>query len=952
MIYHSLTKQPRLRGDNQPYWHYLLLIFIFLFVSSISYADVKWPHSDSDIPPDPAVIWGALPNGMRYALLPNNTPPDRISMRFYIKAGSLMEKPDQRGIAHFLEHLAFKGSENLPVGELIHYLQRLGIGLGADSNASTSYDFTSYELELPSNSHDMLQKGLMVFREFADKLLIPDEEIEKERGVILSEKRASDTPGYRASKVMLEFLLPETLMPQRPVIGVDSVIKTATREQFLDFYRSYYVPERMILVIVGAIGSPKTLVSMIENQFGSLVQPASPRGEPDLGKLPPRGLDAKLYQESGLSTQVSIRIVKPFIKKPDTVANLTAVLYRIMAHNIMSERLRPLISKENAPFSGTQIDTDELFHFVESSRFVLTTTPADWERALAMGEQLLRQALRYGFTQAEVDAEKKRVISLLEDFVQTAPTRYSSRLADTLQTSLHEETVFVHPEAFLEIVQKIFAQLTPDHLHNAFKQVWDSDDVLLFVSGDVDIDNGKEAIIAAWQASQKVAVKPPFEKEVPAFAYRFGDAGKVVAQSYDKDLDIYQYRFDNNVRLNLKSTDFEANTIDIEVRFGAGRLTYPLDKPGIETLFDIGFIEGGLEGHSAEDLKRLFIDRIGVGGISAAFVSDAMTLVATTSPQDLADQLKLMATYITAPGYRIEGERACRQYVELAKLAERRPTGAYLMRVPRFLHEGDQRFGLDFDNAVKRSMQDLRVWLAKPLRESYLEMSLVGDFNPAEVVPLVAKTFGSLPKRAALKEAYEAEREVSFPKTPQVKIFEYSTDDPKAIVSVYWRTVDASDVKLRRQLLVLSEVLLNRLTEKLRDEAGATYSPAANHSPSYTFTDYGYLYADIEIEPAKAIEFSQRICGIADDMQREGITQDELDRALKPVISHVKENLVSNSYWFDVLSQSQEKPETLVAAKTFLSDYESISLDDINRVARQYLKLDNALRVVVVPDDE
>ncbi|MEN8218596.1 MAG: insulinase family protein [Pseudomonadota bacterium] len=141
-----------------------------------------------------------MPNGMRYALLPNNTPPDRISMRFYIKAGSLMEKSDQRGLAHFLEHLAFKGSENIPVGELIHYLQGLGIGLGADSNASTSYDFTSYQLDLPSNSQEMLQKGLMVFREFADKLLIPDEEVEKERGVILSEKRASDTPGYRASR--------------------------------------------------------------------------------------------------------------------------------------------------------------------------------------------------------------------------------------------------------------------------------------------------------------------------------------------------------------------------------------------------------------------------------------------------------------------------------------------------------------------------------------------------------------------------------------------------------------------------------------------------------------------------------------------------------------------------------------------------------------------------------
>ena len=156
-----------------------------------------WPHQNADIQPDPNVIWGRLDNGMRYVLLPNATPKDRVSLRMLVSAGSLMEREDQRGLAHLLEHMAFKGSENMPAGDLVQYLERLGMAFGADTNASTSFDSTVYKLELPSNNSDLLDRSLLVLREKADKLLIPAAELDKERGVVLSEKRLRDTAQYR-----------------------------------------------------------------------------------------------------------------------------------------------------------------------------------------------------------------------------------------------------------------------------------------------------------------------------------------------------------------------------------------------------------------------------------------------------------------------------------------------------------------------------------------------------------------------------------------------------------------------------------------------------------------------------------------------------------------------------------------------------------------------------------
>ena len=195
-----------------------------LFLVSLARAALPFPHETSDLRPDPAARFGALPNGLTYVVYPNHEPKARASLRLLVRAGALNEKDDQRGLAHFLEHMAFNGSTHYAPGTLVEFFQRMGMSFGGDTNASTGFDRTVYLLELPDVKDGTVAEGLQVFADYAGGLLLEPKEIEKERGIILSEKRTRDSVGFRTFVAQFEFLLGGTLLPQRIPIGTAAVI--------------------------------------------------------------------------------------------------------------------------------------------------------------------------------------------------------------------------------------------------------------------------------------------------------------------------------------------------------------------------------------------------------------------------------------------------------------------------------------------------------------------------------------------------------------------------------------------------------------------------------------------------------------------------------------------------------------------------------------------------------
>ena len=240
-------------------FHLASIMFLFLGASLVAAAEPKWPHEQSDLRPDPAVTWGSLPNGLRYAIMKHDDPAEagrpsrRVSLRFFVRAGSLMERDDQQGLAHFLEHMAFRGTKHFPAGEMVKYFQRLGMGFVSDTNAETNYDRTVYKLELPENSGASRQRADALSGLCRRHVAPRQGDRPGARGVILDEKLARDGIDYRGLVARLKFSMPEALLPRRMPIGMEQVIRTAGHEQLAAFYGQWYVPERMTVIVAGPV---------------------------------------------------------------------------------------------------------------------------------------------------------------------------------------------------------------------------------------------------------------------------------------------------------------------------------------------------------------------------------------------------------------------------------------------------------------------------------------------------------------------------------------------------------------------------------------------------------------------------------------------------------------------------------------------------------------------------
>lgn len=919
-------------------------------------APVPLAHEDSDIPVDDAVTWGVLDNGLRYAILPNAEPPNRVSLRLFVDAGSLMETDEQQGLAHFLEHMAFNGTTNFPAGEMVEYFQRLGMAFGSHTNAHTSFNETVYKLELPNSEDALLDEGFKLLRDYADGMKLGEDEIEKERGVIMSEKRSRDSVGWRTMVEQLGFILDGNLAASRLPIGTEEVIQGAPREEFVDFYEKWYTPDRMVVIAVGEVEVPE-IEELVKKHFASMEPVAEKRAWPDLSHVNERGLAVHFHPEPEAGdVSVSIDTIAPRLNEPDTLASRARKLRIDLANSMLTRRIGKLAKAEDAPITSGSAYTYDLYdlNFAEYSGVEVSCQPQNWDAAMKLAEQELRRALKYGFTEAELTEAKANVENRAELAAKSMGTRKSRDLANLLAARIGERNVFTDPAADLPRIQSELEKVTAEQCRELLREVWSGEhETLLLVTGNVEIEDAKKTILATYEASQATAVEPPAEDEELEFAYaELPEAGEVADTKVIEDLEITQARFANQVRVNLKQTDFEDGTVYVKARFGGGLLTLPKDKPGLDFFTGQVFTDGGLEAHDIDSIRRLFAGKsVGVG---FNVDDDAFSMTGKTTPDDLRDQLLLMRAYLTNPGYRTEAAGQLRRSADhYYQQFETTPEGVMGDKVARFVHGGDPRFGFPpKDTLMAYTMEDVAGWLAEPLTSGYLEITVVGDIEVETAMTELLATFGNLPERAAEKPAYAEERKVAFPKDMESETFSFQTTIPKAMSLVYWPTTDIFDIEKTRRIGMLGSILDDRLRLKIREELGDAYSPFAHNIPSDAFEGYGYLFAAVTVAPEQTEKVAAVIKEIGAELAKgDTITEDELERAKKPQITQIEEFRRTNRYWLSsVLESSQEYPQRIDWARTFVSDYEAITLDEVKALAKEFLGSYGGLEVIVKPE--
>ena len=918
-------------------------------------AALPFPQAKSDLKADPAAHFGTLPNGLRYVVMPNHEPKARASLRLLVLAGSFDETEAQRGLAHYLEHMAFNGSTHYPPGTLVEKLQRLGMGFGADTNASTSFDHTLYQLELPDTAPATLSEGLQILSDYCGGLLLEQKMVEKERGIILSEKRSRDSVGYRTFVAQLDFMLKGTRVPERLPIGLEDVIEKSNRDPFVEFYNTWYRPEKMVVIVVGDIDAASIEKQIVEGFSG--IAPRSP--EPpavDLGKVPVfTGLKVLYHGEpEAPNTNVVIATAVPYVEEPDTAAIRMKYLPRMLAFDILNLRLEILSKQENAPFIRADASVEDSFHLYRQTEINVACKAEQWEDALGVADREMRRAYEYGFTADELKQVVSNFRNALEQADKTASTRRSDELAGDLAQSLVDREVFTSPADDLSLYGPALAKVTLEDCVAAYRQAWSSPGRFVFVSGNakiVGVANAANAVVAAtYNRARAVPIKAPDARASVTWGYSdFGPAGKVASRTHVDDLDFTEVVFENGVRLNVKKTDFEANTIHVGARLGTGMLTEPAStKPGLSRFSALTFSAGGLGKHGEDDLQQVLAGK--TVGVLFSSTTDAFLFEGGTNKDDLALEFQLLTASITDPGYRPEALRQARKRIDAAYISfahtERGPMN---LKVPRLLASGDPRFGLPSrDQMMARNMDEVKAWLAPQLASGPLEVSVIGDLDIDTVIADASRTLGTLPKRDP-KPSLDDLKKVSYPSKPFTWDYSIDSEIPKGLVAVYWPTSDGTDVHRARRLNILGDVLGDRLRVKIREQLGSTYSPNVGSFASDIFPGYGYLEAAVIVDPAKVKQIQDVVIAVAGDMNANGVTQDELDRAKNPKLTALRESERTNTYWMTVLLRAQERPEVLDWARSRKADFESVSKAEIDALARAFLAPDRASRVIVRP---
>ena len=913
----------------------------------------NWPQEQSDIAVDATAHFGALENGLRYIILPNAEPPGRVSLRLHVGSGSLNEADDQRGLAHFLEHMVFNGSRNFPnVEELIPEMQRLGIAFGAHANAYPSFDETVYMLDLPNTDTDTLDLTFKVMRDFTDGALLSAEEIEKERGVVIAELKSRDSVSMRLMEQRLHFMMPDFLAAKRLPIGLEAVIQNASRERFVDYYTGNYTTDNMTFVVVGDVDVAK-VEARIQHSFASIPKRAADLS-PDLGTLP-EGYDfrAGVFSDEEVgSDSLSLSFLKPYTPQKDSVAYRNQNLPIQVAYAILNRRFQILSKKEGSPISGGSAGQSYWLKTIESHSVAVTPEEGKWPESVSVLEQELRRALTHGFTQAEVDEIKATLLNSLEESVKRADTRKSRELASGLLNAINEHLVFNHPTESLRIYQLGAPTVTPEACHKALQLAWKDADLNLILTTKAEDSETQSTLHSLFKQSQLVAVSPPELIEDEAFAYTdFGAAGELASKTLIEDLGVVQLVLSNNIRINLKQTDFQKNSIGLVANFGYGKLSQPKDHTGLDLLAAASLNGGGLGAHSNDELQRILAGRN--VGYSIGVADDRFTLAGATTPADLDLQLQLMCAALTDPGYRDEALRQFHKQIPAIDNQLKHSLSGASAEMQEWLNGGDSRFAkLDSEQLLTYTEKDVRNWLDSELQDGFLELSIVGDFDPEAAIPLLQKTFGALPKRECHKSELLEARKIHVPPFPVEQRFTYDSKIDKAVAMVSWQVeIEPTEVSKIRRMNVLSSIVRDRLRKKLREELGSTYSPSAGFSANMVFS-IGLFTTSSVATSDQVAEIQSHMKSIVENIVKDGISEDEFNRAIEPVKTQLALSLRQNSYWLGtVLSQAHSQPYKLDWSRGRDADYESITVEEIEVLAKRYLQADNAAVIELAPSN-
>ncbi len=909
-----------------------------------------WLYKGSDIPHDPEWHFGTLPNGLRYAVRRNGVPPGQVAVRVRVDAGSLEERDSERGFAHFIEHLSFRGSEYVPDGEAKRVWQRFGATFGSDQNAQTTPTQTVYKLDLPAATPASLDESFKILSGMMEKPNIVPGAITAERPVVLAEQREQPAPQVRFSDKQRQVLFAGQPLADRSPIGNIKTLEAATADSVLAFHDRWYRPENTVVIVSGD-QDPQVLADLVVKHFASWkgVGPRPPA--PNFGKPDPHQPAVAVAVEPAVPELVSTAVLRPWHFNNDTVIFNQKRLVDMLAVQIINRRLERR-ARAGASFVQASVSLDDVARSANGTFATIVPVGGNWEQALKDVRAVIADAMAAPASQAEVDQELAAFDESMRTQAETARVDMGATLADNMVEALDIRETTTTPQASYDVFlgARKKNMFMPATLLASTRRVFQGDATRALVNLHVADPNASPKLAAALKAEvSKLAGKREMQAAVDFSKLPpLGAPGIVTSQSAVPGLDLQQVAYANGVKLLLFPNNGETSRVYVRVRWGGGYNALPAEKPAPVWAAELALVASGVGKLNQGDLDALTAGRR--IGLDFGIDDDAFTLSAVTSPGDLNDQLRLMADKLAVPAWDPAPVTRAKAVVGTTYAGyDASPEGVLTRDLEGLLHDGDPRWATPTRAGVEATTPEQFRKLWEPiLATGPIEVSVFGDVKAPDAIAAVAKTFGALPPRAAVAATPPPVRFPAHDVAPVVRT--HAGDDNQAAAVIAWPTGGGSaGFSESRRLDVLAAVFSDRLFEWLRQAAGASYSPNVSSSWPVGLSSGGRLIAIGQVAPDKVPFFFQTARQIAAELVSTPIGKDELQRIMLPMAQYLIRASTANQFWLRQLSGASTDPRRIEATKAIGSDFASITPEQLQQVAAKYLRPDRDWTMEVVP---
>jgi len=909
-----------------------------------------WLYKGSDLPHDPAWLFGTLPNGLRYAVRKNGVPPGQVSIRVRIDAGSLNEQDSERGYAHFIEHLSFRGSEYVPDGEAKRVWQRFGATFGSDSNASTTPTQTLYKLDLPSATDQTVDESLKILSGMMEAPALTDAAVAAERPIVLAERREQPGPQVKLQDKMNGLFFAGQPLADRSPIGTVERLEAATGASIKAFHDRWYRPERAVVIISGDMDAA-LLGQLVAKHFAGWKGQGANPADPDFGKPDLRQPTSATLVEPGLPPLVILGVVRPWQYNDDTRIFNQKRMVDTIAAKVISRRLERR-ARAGASFVQASVDLDDRSRSANMTTVAILPVGDQWEQALKDVRAVIADAQNAPPTQAEIDREYADYEVAIRNSVETARVEASAKQADDMAGALDIRETVTAPENSYAILTEARQKgmFNPAAVLASSKRLFEGVATRALLNTRTVEKGTAEKLAAALKADvSNLTIKRASQAAVdftklPAL----GTPGTVATRATIEGLPVDKVVFANGVRMLLFSNPDDTGRVFVRVRFGNGYNALPSNRPSPAWAGDLALMESGIGTLGQDDLDQLTAGR--QLGLDFGIDDDAFSIAALSTPKDYADELTLIAAKLAHPRWDPAPIARARSAAMNAIPGYDSSADGVLSRdLEGLLHAGDPRWATPDAKAIgaltEKSFQSF--W-APLLASGPIEVDVFGDVKPDEAVAAVAKSFGAIAPRSAPTAAAPPVRFPAHNTTPVLRY--HNGPDNQASAVIAWPTGSGlADIAEARRLDVLAQVFSDRLFERMRQAAGASYSPGVASQWPKGLPGGGRLMAVSQVAPANVDLFFRLSREIAADLAKNPVSADELARVKGPLQQVYARAATSSLFWLREVSGGAYDDRRFEATRRIGRDFGDVTPAVLQQTAAKYLVPGKDWTMAVLP---